>query len=245
MKDSTIPVANSLPIDLPELSLQVASFLQIGLFALLAALVYYVARRLLFGISNTGALGKKTIFYRVINVATFIVPGLIFLYGLTQVSQDSLFVSLLFFVVFSIIFGFALVDPAKSILASLLITIRGDLKVGDYITIGKIEGEIFSIGAFNILILSKTGSKTYIPTNQILQSPYEVHAKKGGPSIVVNVPSEKINKQNLERLAHLCAFKRKGSDIRISTQDGVHKLSIEIINRECRPWVHRYFEQHT
>ena len=39
-------------------------------------------------------------------------------------------------------------------------------------------------------------------------------------------------------------FKKKNSDIRISTQDGIHKLHIEVINRECRPWVNKYFEQH-
>ena len=81
--------------------------------------------------------------------------------------------------------------------------------------------------------------------HQILNQPYEVHAKKGGPSININIPSEKITRRNLERLAHLCAFKRKGSDIRISTAEGQHKLSIEIINRESRQWVQKYFEKHT
>ncbi len=245
MKDSASSAANDFPMDLPELSLQVVSFLQIGFFVLLASFTYYVMRRFLLAMRSTGALEKKTVFYQIINVSTFLLPGFIFLYGLTNVSQDSLFVSLLFFVIFSIIAGFALVEPSKSILASILITIRGDLKVGDYISFDSIEGEIHAIGAFNILLLSKNGSRTFIPTHQILQRPYEVHAKKGGPSIMISVSADKISKRNLERLAHLCSFKRKGSDIRISTLDGQHKLSIEIVNRESRPWVQKYFERHT
>lgn len=244
MKDSANSGISSLLIDLPELSLQVVSFLQIGFFLLFATLTYYVSRRFLLAFSSSGAVEKRTFSFQFLNISTFVLPGFIFLYGLTQVSQDSLFVSLLFFVIFSIVFGFSLVEPTKSVLASLLITIRGDLKPGDYITMGEIEGEIINVGAFNIFVLSKNGSRTFIPTHQILQHPYEIHAKKGGPSITVNIPADKITKRNLERLAHLCAFKRKGSDIRISTDDGIHKLSIEIVNREARSWVNKYFDHH-
>ncbi len=244
MKDSTTYASSALPIDLPELSMQVVSFLQIGLFIALATLAYYVTRKFLQTMGNTGALEKSTLTYQVLNIATFVLPGLIFLYGLTNVSQDSLFVSLLFFVIFSIVLGYSLIDPMKSILAALMITVRGDLRVGDYITMGDVEGEIAAIGAFNILVLTKNGSRTFIPTNKILNQAYEIHAKKGGPSIMINVPSDKISKRNLERLAHLCAFKRKGSDIRISTMDGQHRLSIEIVNREARPWVQKYFDRH-
>ena len=245
MKDSTRAAASSFPIELPELSLQVVSFLQIGFYIALAIIVYYFTRRLMQLMSSTGALEKRTLYYQVINLSTFILPGLIFLYGLTNVSEDSLFVSLLFFVIFSIVFGFSLVEPTKALFASLLIAVRGDLKVGDYITFEGFEGEITAIGAFNLIVHSKTGARTVIPTQRIMQNTYEVHAKKGGPSIVLNVPSDKISKKNLERLAHLCPFKRKGSDIRISTLEGNHKLSIEIINRECRPWVNKYFERHS
>jgi small-conductance mechanosensitive channel len=244
MKDSAIYESSSLPIPLPELSLQVISLLQIGFYLALSTLSYYLARRILLAMGNTGALEKRTLTFQFFNISTFILPALIFLFGLTSVSQDSLFVSLLFFVVFSIVVGFSLVAPSKSILAALLITIRGDLRVGDYITMGDLEGEIANIGAFNILILGKNGSRTFIPTHQLLNEAYEVHAKKGGPSIMVNIPSDKISKRNLERLAHLCAFKRKGSDIRISTMEGQHRLSIEIVNREARPWVQKYFEKH-
>lgn len=232
-------------MELPELSLQVVSFLSIGFYIALAILVYYFTRRLLQLMSNTGALEKRTLYYRIINASTFVLPGFIFLYGLTNVSQDSLFVSLLFFVIFSIVFGFSLVEPAKALFSSLLITIRGDLKVGDYITFEGVEGEITSIGAFNLIVHSKSGARTVIPTQRVMQNTYEVHAKKGGPSVILNISAEKINKQNLTRLAHLCPFKRKGSDIRISTLDGYHKLSIEIINRECRSWVNKYFERHS
>ncbi len=244
MKDTTTYASSPLPIDLPELSLQVVSFIQIGFFIAMAVLTYYVTRRVLQTMGNTGALEKRALVYQTLNIATFFLPGLIFLYGLTSVSQDSLFVSLLFFVIFSIVIGFSLVEPAKSILAAMLITIRGDLRVGDYITIDKLEGEISAIGAFNILVLTKNGSRTFLPTHRVLNQPFEIHAKKGGPSIMINLPSEKITKRNLERLAHLCAFKRKGSDIRISTMDGQHRLSIEIVNREARPWVQRYFDKH-
>jgi small-conductance mechanosensitive channel len=107
-----------------------------------------------------------------------------------------------------------------------------------------IEGEIQNIGALNIQIQSKSGSRTYLPNHRILNQAFEIHAKKGGPSIVIDIPADKISRRNLEKLAHLCAFKRKGSDIRISSTDNFHKLSIEIINREARPWVQRYFEKH-
>lgn len=244
MTDSTNSVV-SLPIDLPELSLQVVSFLQIAFYLAVATIVYYLTRRLVQIMSNTGALEKRTLYYQIINVSTFILPAFIFLYGLTNVSRDSLFVSLLFFVIFSIVFGFSLVDPAKSLLATLLIAVRGDLKVGDYITFDKNEGEIVAIGAFNIILQSKNGGRSYIPTSQILQNSYEIHAKKGGPSVVLTISAEKLSKKSLERLAHLCPFKRKGSDIRISTLDGNHKLSIEIISRESRPWVSKYFDRHT
>ncbi len=244
MKDIATYGSSPLPINLPELSLQVISFLQIGFFIAMAILAYYLSRKILVAMGNSGALEKKTLSYQFFNISTFILPGLIFLYGLTSVSQDSLFVSLLFFVIFSIVLGFSLIEPSKSIFAALLITLRGDLRVGDYITMGELEGEIGAIGAFNILIYSKNGSRTYIPTNKVLNQAYEVHAKKGGPSIVINVPAEKISKRNLERLAHLCSFKRKGSDIRISTLEGQHRLSIEIVNREARPWVQKYFDKH-
>ncbi|MEM7646992.1 MAG: mechanosensitive ion channel domain-containing protein [Pseudomonadota bacterium] len=244
MKNSTSSAPNSFSFDLPELSLQVISFLQIGIYVLLALIVYYFSRRLVQVMSNTGALEKRTFYFQFLNVATFVLPGLIFLYGLTSVSQDSLFVSLVFFVIVSIVFGFALVDPARSLFASILINLRGDVRVGDFISINGIEGEIVMIGAFNLRILSKSGARIFVPTHQVLRNPYEIHAKKGGPSIVLSLPADKISKKNLERLAHLCPFKRKGSDIRISTVDTSHKLSIEIVNREARPWVYRYFENH-
>lgn len=241
MKDSASS-ANSFSMDLPELSLQVVSFLQIAFYIMLSIFVYFLIRRLILLMGSTGALEKRTLFYQVINISTFVLPGFVFLYGLTTVSQDSLFVSLLFFVIFSIIIGFALVEPSKNLLSSLIISIRGDLRVGDYISFSETEGEIYSIGAFNVLLLSKNGSRTFVPTQKLLQNPYEIHAKKGGPSIMINVSADKISKKNLERLAHLCPFKRKGSDIRISTLDGQHKLSIEIVNRESRSWVNQYFE---
>lgn len=244
MKDPVNSV-NQFPVNFPELSLQVISFLQIGFYILLAILIYYLSRRMLMIFGNTGALEKRTLSFQILNISTFILPGFVFLYGLTSVSQDSLFVSLLFFVIFSIIFGFSLVDPSRNLLASLIITVRGDLKVGDYISINKIEGEIYAIGALNVLLINKSGARTFVPTYQILQQPYEVHAKKGGPSIMVNVPADNISKRNLERLAHLCPFKRKGTDVRISTLDGSHKLSLEIVNRESRPWVIKYFDKHT
>lgn len=244
MTDTANSAVNPLSLDLPQLSLRASSFIQIGFFIALAAMTYYLSRRVLKTMGNTGALEKRTLFYRMMNILTFILPGLIFLYGLTSVSRGSLFVSLLFFVILSIVFGFTLIDPAKSILASMIITLRGDLRVGDYITVGNIEGEISSIGALNILIISKKGSRTFIPTHRVLNQAYEVHAKKGGPSITITVPADKISKRNLERLAHLCTFKRKGSDLRVSTMDGQHKLSLEISNREARPWVQKYFDKH-
>lgn len=244
MQDSIDSVAKPLSQALPDLSLQVISFLEIGIYILMAASIYYMARKSLFTIRQTGVLERRTLTYQLLNISTFLIPGFIFLYGLTQVSKDSLFVSLLFFVIFSIVFGFSLVDPVKSILAAILITIRGDLKLGDYISLGETEGEVHSIGAFNILVITKNGSRTFIPTQKILNHPYEIHAKKGGPSILINVPSTKISKRNLEKLAHLCAFKRRGSDVRISTTEGFHKLSIEIVNREARPWVQKYFDKH-
>lgn len=244
MKDSANSAVSGLPIDLPELSLQVLSFFELGVFVLLATLTYYFTRKLLQAMGNAGAVEKQTLFFRILNLSTFILPVFIFLYGLTSVSKDSLFVSLLFFVIFSIVLGFSLVEPAKSVLAALLVTIRGDIRAGDYITMDKIEGEISSIGAFNILILSKNGSRTFIPTHKFLNQAYEVHAKKGGPSISIGVPSDKISKKDLARLAHLCAFKRKGSDIRISTNDNEHRLSLEIVNRQARNWVQNYFDRH-
>ena len=244
MKDPVSSVSQ-LPIQLPELSLQVISFIEIGFYIIIALLLYYFTRRLLMMFGNTGALEKRTLFFQLLNISTFILPGFVFLYGLTSVSEDSLFVSLLFFVIFSIIFGFSLVDPARNLLASLIITVRGDLKVGDYISINKTEGEIYAIGALNVLLINKNGARTFVPTHHILQQAYEVHAKKGGPSIMITIPSDNITKKNLERLAHLCPFKRKGSDVRISTLDGSHKLSLEIVNRESRSWVVKYFDRHT
>ena len=243
MKVSTTS-GNQLDMAFPELSIQVVSFFQIGFFVLFAILAYYLTRRMILILSNSGILEKRSITYHIFNISTFVLPGIIFLLGLTKVSQNSLFVSLLFFVIFSIIFGFSLIQPARNILASLFITLRGELRNGDYISLGQVEGEVLAVGAFNVQIQSKSGSKTFIPNYHILQSPFEIHAKKGGPSIMINIPSDKISKKNLERLAHLCPFKRRGSDIRISTIDGNHKLTIEIVNRQCRPWVNKYFTKH-
>jgi small-conductance mechanosensitive channel len=244
MQDSTTSV-NQLGMEFPELSIQVVSFFQIGFFVVLAILAYYLSRRFMQILSSSGVIEKRSLTYQVLNISTFVLPGIIFLIGLTRVSQNSLFVSLLFFVIFSIIFGFSLIQPARNILASLFITLRGELRVGDYISLAQVEGEVLSVGAFNVQIQSKSGSKTFIPNYHILQSPFEIHAKKGGPSIMINIPSDKISKKNLERLAHLCPFKRRGSDIRISTIDGNHKLTIEIVNRQCRPWVNKYFSKHS
>ncbi len=236
---------NSLAMDFPELSLQVASFFQIGFFIVFSGASYFLLRRFFIIMGNSGALEKRTLFYQVLNITTFIVPGVIFLYGLTTVSQNSLFVSLLFFVIFSVIFGFSLIEPARNILSSLFIAMRGELRVGDYMSIGSLEGEVLAIGPFNTQIQSKTGSKTFIPNYHILQSPFEVHSKKGGPSILISIPTDSISRKDLEKLAHLCPFKRRGSDVRITTIDGQHKLTIEIINRECRPWVNKYFAKHS
>ncbi|MCJ8278140.1 MAG: mechanosensitive ion channel family protein [Bdellovibrionales bacterium] len=237
-------VVQQLDFDLPELSLQVVSFMQIASFIMVATLVYLALRKGLSLVKNTGVIEKKTLFFKTVNALTFVIPTFIFLYGLTTVSQDSLFLSLLFFVVFSIVIGFSLVEPVKALLASGLIHLRGDVQVGDYIHIGIVEGEVQTIGAINIVIQTRSGSRSFIPTHQILQQSYEIHAKKGGPSISINIPADKIKKKDVEKLAHLCPYKKKNSDIRLSTQDGIHKLHIEVINRECRPWVNKYFEQH-
>lgn len=245
MTETKNSVATPLGFDLPELSLQVVSFMQLASFALVAALVYFVLRKLLKTVKNSGAVERRTLFFKGIQASTFIIPVFIFLYGLTNVSQDSLFVSLLLFVVFSIVIGFSLIDPVRSIFASGLIQLRGDLQVGDYIHIGILEGEIQSIGALNIVIHTRSGSRSFIPTHQVLQQSYEIFAKKGGPSITISIPSDKIKKRDVEKLAHLCPYKKRNSEIRLSTQDNVHKLHIEVINRECRSWVNQYFEQHS
>ena len=63
MKEPTNSVSDSFPIELPELSLQVVSFLQIGFYILFALLVYYFTRRLLAVVSNSGAVEKKTFYF--------------------------------------------------------------------------------------------------------------------------------------------------------------------------------------
>lgn len=244
MKESAKSAVDSIGFDLPELSLQVVSFMQIASYGLLALLLYLVLRKVLRTVKNYGVIENTTVFFKVANVLTFAFPGLILVYGITDVSQNSLFLSLLLFVVFSIILGFSLIEPARSAFASSLIHLRGDLQVGDYIHIGITEGEVQNIGVFNIVLLTPSGSRCFIPNHQVMQQSYEIFAKKGGPSISISIPANKLKRRDVEKLAHLCPYKKRNSDIRISTQDGTHKLHMEVIHRDCRSSVTKYFEEH-
>ena len=233
-----------LDIEIPSLSLQVVSFLKIGIYLGLSGLIWLVLRQIVAISVNAGIVRRKSIIFQILNFSSFILPGLFFLYGLSVISRESLFASVLFFVIFSIVLGFVLVEPARNLFSSLILNLRGDLKAGDYVKTKDTEGEIQNIGAFSILIINKSGSRTYVPNHQFLEMPYEVFAEKGGPTMLVSYPTSKITKKNLIRIAHLCPYKRKGSDVRLSTIDNTHNVTLEVINRECRPWVSQFFDNH-
>ncbi len=228
----------------PEFSVHTFSFFKIGFIIALSFLIYYVSGKLIRLMLNTGVLGKTGIYYKIINASTFIVPVFLFLIGLINVSQDSLMISMFFFLTFSITLGYSLIDPAKSLIASLVIGLRENLMINDYLIMKDFEGEILSIDTFHITLLSPHGVKTYIPTHHILETAYEVHSKKGGPSITLTVLSGKISRQNLERLAYLCPFRKQDSMVRISNVENNYKLFMEITDQNCRPQINEYFEKH-
>ncbi|MCB0378049.1 MAG: mechanosensitive ion channel family protein [Bdellovibrionales bacterium] len=244
MPNQTSQDINPFALNLPELSLKVASFLEIGTFILIASLVYFLLRKALKMVKNAGLIQVRGPIFKTLNIATIAIPSFIFFYGLTLVSRESLFVSLLFFVIFSIVIGFSLVDPIRALFAASIISLRGDLQVGDYVHLGIIEGRILKIGAFNIVVQTKSGSKTFIPTHQFMQQSYEIHSSKGGPSVTINISDDHLSKSEVELLGQLCPYRRQGSDIRLTTQDGIHKIHLEVINRDARSHIIKYFEVH-
>lgn len=228
----------------PEFSIHTFSFFKIGFFIAFSFLIYYLSGKLVRLMLNTGVLGRTSLYYKILKACTFIVPVFFFLIGLVNVSQDSLIISFFFFITFSIVLGYSLIDPAQSLIASVVIGLRENLMVGDYIVMKDFEGEVLSIDTFHITLQSPQGVKTYIPTHHILKTTYEVHSKKEGPSVTMTIPSDKISRRNLERLAHLCPFRKQDSTPKISNFENGYKLSMEIINQNCRLQVNEYFEKH-
>ena len=228
----------------PEFSIHTFSFFKIGFTIAFSFFIYYFSRKLVQLMVNTGVFGTSGIYYKIINAGTFVIPVFFFLIGLVNVSQDSLIISLFFFITFSIILGYSLIDPAKSLIASMVISLRENLMVNDYIIMKDFEGEIISIDTFHITLESPQGVKTYIPTHHILKTTYEVHSKKGGPSITITIPSDKISRKNLERLAYLCPFRKQDSTVKISNSKNGYQLFMEITNQECRLQANEYFEKH-
>lgn len=230
---------------LPQISIQAVSFLQVAFYFVLAGFIYYFSRKSLRILTQTGVLKKASPLSYGLNVLIFLAPLVIVVFGMTTVSKQSLFVSLLFFIVFSAVLTITLIEPARALFASLLLYLRADFRPGDHVTFasGK-EGEVVSVGPLHIILNSKNGSRIVIPAHIAIKESYEIHVKRGGPAIVLSVSANKVSRKNLEKLAHLCPYKRKDSDVRISTINGEHKLSIEIVNRDCRHWVYRYFETH-
>lgn len=228
----------------PELSIHTFSFFKIGFVIALSFFIYYLSVKLVHLMVNTGVFGRSGIYYKIINACTIMVPVSVFLIGLINVSQDSLIISFFFFITFSIILGYSLIDPAKSLIASIVIGLRENLTVNDYIIMKNFEGEVISIDTFHITLKSSQGVRTYIPTHHILQTTYEVHSKKEGPSINITIPSDKISIQNLERLAYLCPFRKQDSTVKISNSEDGYQLFMEIIDQDCRFQINEYFEKH-
>jgi len=230
---------------LPQISIQAVSFLQVAFYFGLAGFIYYFSRKSLRILTQSGVLKKSSPLSYSLSVLIFLAPLFIVVFGMTTVSKQSLFISLLFFIVFSAVLTFTLVEPARALFASLLLYLRADFRPGDHVTFesGK-EGEVVSVGPLHIILNSKSGSRIVIPAHVAIKESYEIHVKRGGPAIVLSVSANKVSRKNLEKLAHLCPYKRKDSDVRISTINAEHKLSIEIVNRDCRPWVYKYFETH-
>ena len=227
-----------------QLSLDMFSIFKMVFVVVIAALVYHMMRGWMKLLLNTGVIGKTGVYYKFINAFVFIVPTLVFLFGLTNVSQNSLLVSLVFLITFSIVLGYSFVDSAKSLLVSLIIHLRGDLMVGDYLAFGQCEGEIVSMDAFQITLRSPQGVKIHIPTHIIFKNVYKIYPKRGGPSFSITIPLNKISQRDVERLAWLCPFRRENSDVKISLVGNSYQLSMEIISQDCLPQVNQYFERH-
>ena len=228
----------------PELSIHTFSFFKIGFVIAFSLLIYYLSGKLVRFMLNTGVLGRSGIYYKLINACTFIVPVFFFLIGLASVSQDSPVASLFFFLTFSIILGYSLIDPAQSLIASVVIGLRENLTVNDYLIMKDFEGEVLAIDTFHITLQSPQGVKTYIPTHHIFKTTYEIHSRKGGPSMTLTISSNKISRKNLERLACLCPFRKQDSMVKISDFENEYKLFMEIVNQDCRLQVNEYFEKH-
>ena len=229
----------------PDIYLHSFSFLKVAIIITFSLLCYYLLKKLIRFFVNTGVLGKSHIYYKTSNVLILIVSVLIFLIGLTNVSGESLLLSLFFFVTLAIIVGFSLVDLAKSFLASIILGMKEGLMVGDYVTIKNLEGEVISIDTFFITILSDNGVKNYIPTHLVLKNTFHIQPKKMGPSITLTVPIDKVSGQNLMRLAYLCPFRKKESPVKITkTEKNNNKLFMEMIHQNCKDQVKEYFERH-
>lgn len=242
--ETQTPNINQLGFELPELSLQVVSFLQLATFLVLAVLLYFAGRKFISIINNTGLLESTSHLYRSLNIGSIALPVFIFLYGFTIVSKESLFVSLLFFVIISFVIGFSLADPIRSLFSSMVINFKGELNVGDYIHFGDFEGKILAIGIFNVIVETRGGNRSYIPTNQFMKQSFEIRAKRGGPSILVSYPSKEINRDEFELLASLCPYKRENSEVRVLHIDQMYQLQLEVIDQDCRREVITYFNSY-
>ena len=228
----------------PEFYLHSFSFLKVALIIIFSLLIYYLLKKLTQLFVNTGVLGKTHIYYKTSNIFILIISVLIFLIGLTNISGESLLFSLFFFVTLAIIVGFSLVDLARSFWASIILGMRENLTVGDYLTVKNFEGEVISIDTFFITVLSDQEVKIYIPTHMILKNTYQIHPKKAGPSITLTVPCNKISRQNLLRLTYLCPFRKKESQVKITTTEKNHELFMEVINQDYQVQIEEYFKKH-
>jgi|GEM_PF-3734567 len=233
--------ASNTLVKLPDLQLQVFSFFELAAVIAVALAVYYIFRKLLIVCGNLGFLERSSTAYKVVNILSFVLPSLVFLYGFSQVSKNSFFISLLFFVLVSFVGAFALIDPARCLMATMMIHLKGNLREGDFIVVGDAQGKIVQVGPLSLVIVSRGGNKVFLPTYKVLRMPYEVHDRGGGSTISLEL-SGHFEKQKIERLAHLCPYKRSNSDVIVTKKNDLNRLKMELHSRDLKPLVEKYFD---
>ena len=232
----------SFPFEPGEFSLKMNSFFQLGLVIFLAIALFLLGRRLLKALRRIGTLGERTLVSRVLNFANFVLPGILLLYGLTSVSKGSVAASLLLVAILTFSLSVSLMDPARSLIAAILIQFKGEIKVGDSVRIGTFAGRVLSIGPLNIALETPAGNRVYVPCFLVLRKTYEIQPVNGGPKTRIQLPAPN-DPQILEKLIFLCPFRKPDSDFSMEIQsDGSAFVEMETLKRDVKTWTQKYFE---
>lgn len=239
------PSTQHLNLELPKFELQLLSLLEIAILVLVSFLIYSALKKIQKSFLNHPAFEGRKQAYRFFNSLTLTLPSVIFVYGLSILSEDSWLLNFGIFVALTFVFGFSLTGPARSLVAMFVLKLRGDLKVGGFVEIGEHRGRIKQLGPLNLHLLTPSGDQTLIPGAQVLESSVSIGKSRTHPMVIVTLPGI-FSIKAIESLAHLCPYKKEETDITVTLTSEKNievgiEVSHEVTHAEHGKEIEQYF----